>query len=82
MKIEALPNITIKSLFIINHANGVALTELLEINEETLMRNNDNEHNNLIMTFTQGTTSYMSEGVHAFFRSLKSQIIGYLFKKI
>ena len=52
MKIEALPNITIKSLSIINNANGIALTELLEIKEETLMRNNDNEHHNLIITFT------------------------------
>ena len=52
MKIEALPNITIMSLSIINNSNGIALTELLEIKEETLMRNNDNEHNNLIITFT------------------------------
>ena len=52
MKIEALPNITFKSLSIINNANGIALTELLEIKEETLMRNNDNEHHNLIITFT------------------------------
>ena len=67
-----IPDVNITSSSIRNNDNGITLSELLEIKEDTKIRNNDNQYDNAIIIFTSGTTSDINKGVRASSRSLKT----------